>query len=127
VRPFVAACDVLAVCSTTETFSLAALEAMALGKPVVHAKVGGAAEMIRPGDNGFLFPVGDTEALVGKLAILTDRRNRERMGRAARALVEARFSEREMVDRYEQVLLELAGPARNVTDAASGAAPVVTP
>jgi glycosyltransferase involved in cell wall biosynthesis len=109
VGPFVAACDALAVCSTTiETFSLAALEAMALGRPVVHAKIGGAAEMIRPGDNGFLFPVGDTQALVGKLGILADRGDCQRMGRAARALVEARFSEREMVDRYEQVLLDLA-------------------
>src|SRR5437870_10988094 len=36
VRPWLAACDALVLCSLTEAFSLAALEAMALGKPVVH-------------------------------------------------------------------------------------------
>src|SRR5262249_14701417 len=53
VRPWLAACDALVLCSFTEAFSLAAIEAMALGKPVVHADVGGAAEMIVPGWNGF--------------------------------------------------------------------------
>ncbi len=105
VRPYVAACDVVALCSLTETFSLAAIEAMALGKPVVHSDVGGAAEMISPGRNGFLFPVGNTQAFVDRLARLADRAVAERMGGAARATVEAYFSEKTMVDRYEQLLL----------------------
>jgi len=74
---------------------------------VVHSDIGGAAEMIRPGENGFLFPVGDTEALVDRLARLSHRADRERMGRKARETVEARFSERAMVDRYERLLLDL--------------------
>ena len=111
VRPYIGACDAMALCSFTEAFSLAAIEAMALGKPVVHSDVGGAAEMIVPGRNGFLFPVGDTVALVDKLSVLADRGLSERMGRQARASVEAHFSERSMVDRYERVLLELSGVA----------------
>jgi len=107
IRPCIAACDAMALCSFTEAFSLAAIEAMALSKPLVHSDVGGAAEMIVPGRNGFLFPVGDTRALVDKLAILADRTVSRRMGNDARATVEARFSERTMVDRYEQMLLEL--------------------
>jgi glycosyltransferase involved in cell wall biosynthesis len=108
VRPYVAACDAMALCSdAVETFSLAALEAMALGRPVIHSDIGGAAEMIRPGENGFLFPVGDTEALIDRLRRLLDRADRERMGRKAREMVEARFSERGMVDRYERMLLDL--------------------
>jgi glycosyltransferase involved in cell wall biosynthesis len=108
VRPFVAAADAVVLCSeTVETFSLAALEAMALGKPVVLSEIGGAAEMIRPGENGFLFPVGDTGALVDRLARLVDHRERERMGSRARAKVQALFSETTMVDRYEQLLAEL--------------------
>ena len=59
VRPFVAASDAVAVCSVTEGSSLASLEAMALCKPVVHSNVGGAAEMIHPGYNGFLFRAND--------------------------------------------------------------------
>ena len=108
VRPLIGACDAMALCSTAvETFSLAALEAMALARPVVHAELGGAADMIRPGADGQLFPVGDTAALVERLAALAAREARARIGAAARATVEARFSERAMVERYENTLLEL--------------------
>lgn len=107
VRPFLQACDVVALTSFTEAFSLAAIEAMALGRPIVHSDVGGAAELVRPGRNGFLFPVGDTEALVERLAQLAVEDSRRRMGERARGAVEAHFSERTMVDRYEQMLLAL--------------------
>ena len=114
VRPLVGACDAVVLCSTAvETFSLAALEAMALSRPVVHSELGGAAEMIRPGINGFLFPVGDTVALVERLVKLADRRLCERMGMQARQDVEARFSERAMVERYEATFLELATTRSN--------------
>jgi glycosyltransferase involved in cell wall biosynthesis len=108
VRPLVSICDAMALCSTSiETFSLAALESMALGRPVVHADLGGGAELVEPGRNGFLFPPGDTAALTERLAQLADPAARGRMGRRARETVETRFTERAMVDRYEQVFLEL--------------------
>jgi glycosyltransferase involved in cell wall biosynthesis len=109
VRPFLAASDAVALCSTSvETFSLAALEAMALGLPVVLSAIGGAADMVRPGIEGHLFPAGDTGALVARLAALADPAVRARMGAAARATVEARFTERAMVDSYEALLQGLA-------------------
>ena len=108
VRPYLEACDVLALCSVTEAFSLAAIEAMALRKPVVHSDVGGAAEMIVPGKNGFLFPVGDTCALVQCLGRLADAEACRLMGDRARGVVEAFFSETAMVDKYERLLGELA-------------------
>ena len=108
VRPLLCAADAVALCSTSvETFSLAALEAMALGRPVVLSDIGGAAEMVRPGCEGFLFPAGDTAALVERLAALQDEGLRRRMGAAARETVEARFSERAMVERYEGLLRQL--------------------
>lgn len=110
VRPFIAAIDVAVLCSTAvETFSLAALEAMALGKPVVLTDIGGAAEMVFPGRNGFLFPVGDTGALVARLATLAEPGMAVNMGRNALVVVQALFSEATMVDRYEKTLLELCG------------------
>ena len=112
VRPSLNACDVVAVPSLTETFSLAALEAMALERPVVHAEVGGAAEMIRHGGDGLLFPVGDRAALVEHLASLAQHGARRDMGARARQTVETRFSESAMVDRYEATLSELAIPRR---------------
>jgi glycosyltransferase involved in cell wall biosynthesis len=117
VRPFIAACDAVAQCSFTEAFSLAALEAMAFSKPVVHSDVGGAAEMIFPGRNGFLFPVGDTRALVDKLAILADRTVSRRMGQNAREAVEALFPEKTMVDQYERLLLALGGKCSGAEEA----------
>lgn len=117
VRPYVAACDVITLCSFTEAFSLAAVEAMALGKPVVHSDVGGASEMIVPGRNGYLFPVGNTGALVAKLALLADRAVSTGMGRNARQVVETLFSEKAMVDRYERTLLDVcANPLRPGTE-----------
>lgn len=108
VRPLVAACDAIALCSSSvETFSLAALEAMALARPVLHSDIGGAAEMVQPGVNGYLFPVGDGAALVERLAQAAAPGECERMGAAARRTVQARFSEGAMVDRYESMLVEL--------------------
>jgi glycosyltransferase involved in cell wall biosynthesis len=114
VRPCLAASDVVALCSVTEAFSLAAIEAMALGKPVVHSEVGGAAEMIFPGRNGFLFPAGDTAAFVHRLVILADRPTSVRAGRSARSTVELLFSEGRMVDRYEETLHELCATGASV-------------
>jgi len=107
VRPLLAACDAVVLCSLSETFSLAALEAMALGLPVAHSQVGGAAEMIRSGHNGQLFPAGDTAALTEHLAAMAAPGACGRMGAAARETVAARFSECNMVDRYESMLVEL--------------------
>jgi len=57
----------------------------------VLSEIGGAAEMIRPGENGFLFPVGDTGALIDRLARLADHGERERLSGSWRE----RFQEHE--------------------------------
>jgi glycosyltransferase involved in cell wall biosynthesis len=82
---------------------------------VVHSQVGGAAELIETGRNGLLFPAGDTAALVECLRRLCDRDTRLRMGCNARRTAEAAFGEERMVDRYEQLLLELCGSTGAVT------------
>lgn len=107
VRPFIAACDTVVLTSFAEAFPLAAVEAMAMRKPVVHSEVGGAPEMIRPGHEGELFPVRDTAAFVDRLLRLHDAPTRLRMGAIARETVEARFSEAAMIDRYERLLMEV--------------------
>jgi len=112
VRGYVCACDAVALTSFTEALSLAAMEAMALGRPVVHPEVGGAAELIAHGEDGYLFPVGDTAALVERLARLTEAQWRDSMGRAARRKVERQFSERAMVERYESLLAGIASKRR---------------
>jgi glycosyltransferase involved in cell wall biosynthesis len=103
VRPWIAACDVITLCSVTETFSLAALESMAMGRALVLSDVGGAAEMVVPGSNGLLFPPRDTASYVDRLAALSDPDAARRMGANARRIVEQRFAVATMVDRYEQL------------------------
>jgi len=102
VRPLVAACDAMAITSTTETFSLAALEAMALGKPLLMTDVGGAREQVRHGHSGWLVPVGDVNAMAGALARWQDPAAREAMGRRAAAEVRERFELAGMVRGFER-------------------------
>ena len=102
VRPLVAACDAMAITSTTETFSLAALEAMALGKPLLMTDVGGAREQVRHGHNGWLVPVGDVNAMAGALTRWLDPAAREAMGRRAAAEVRERFELAGMVHGFER-------------------------
>lgn len=111
VRPFIAACDCMAIVShQVETFSLAALEAMALGKAMVMSRIGGAAEQVEDGVNGFLFERGDLDALTKALLSLSDRSIRERCGRAAREIVVSRFGHSLMVQKYERLFADLARP-----------------
>jgi glycosyltransferase involved in cell wall biosynthesis len=108
VRPLVAACDAMAITSTTETFSLAALEAMALGKPLLMTDVGGAREQVRHGHNGWLVPVGDVQAMAGALARWLDPAAREAMGQRAAAEVREHFELAGMVQGFERQFSALA-------------------
>lgn len=110
VRAEVAACDVIALVShAVETFSMAALEAMALGRPLLMSRVGGAAEQVEDGVNGLLFPAGDVTALAHSLEVLAEPARREAMGRAARERVERLFAQPTMCQRYAALIESLAG------------------
>jgi glycosyltransferase involved in cell wall biosynthesis len=112
VRPFAACCDVMTLVSHSETFSLAALEAMALAKPVVLSDTGGAAELVVPGEHGFLFPPGDTETLALHLTTLTSHSIRARLGAAAARRVRERFTVWDMAGGFaEQIGRLLQRPA----------------
>jgi glycosyltransferase involved in cell wall biosynthesis len=76
-----------------ENASMAVLEAMAYGKPVIGAAIGGIPEQVRHGETGLLFAPGDVDQLrAAILALAGDRPRRLAMGRAARARLERRFS-----------------------------------
>lgn len=108
VRLAVASCDVITLTSHQETFSLAALEAMALGRPVVMTDVGGAREQIDPGISGYLYPAGDVAALAGHLKTLTAADLRARLGAAASESVRSRYGLAGMVDAFAS---RMWGPA----------------
>ncbi len=109
VRPYLAICDVIVLAShAIETFSIAALEAMAMGKPLVLTRIGGAEEQVIDGRNGFLYEPGDIESLSDKLAALQPEPLRKAMGMASRERVEALFSEERMMEQFERQIQALA-------------------
>ena len=77
--------DICVMPSLTETFGLVALEAQALGTPVVASAVGGLTEVVADGDTGILVAAGQPDAFAEAIAtLLDDPVLRRRMGDAAR-------------------------------------------
>jgi len=96
--------DLFLLPSQTESFGLAALEAMACGVPVVASDVGGISEVVVDGETGFLAAVGDVAGMARHARrLLTDEDLRRRMSHAARHLAETQFRLTPAVDRYEAV------------------------
>lgn len=78
---------------SNEGFSNAVLEDMASGLPLVVSDVGGNAEAVSDGCNGFVIPPGDVGALARALVALHENAGmRREMGRQSRRLVEQQFS-----------------------------------
>ena len=103
VRGALTACDVVALVSKSEAFSIAALEAMAMAKPMMMSDVGGAREQVVDGLNGFLFPVGDVARLANCLRRCADPTRVASMGAAARDRVGQKFSQLTMRNRYAEL------------------------
>lgn len=93
--------DVFAMPSLSEGLSIALLEAMAAGKPVVVTHVGGNPELVVEGEIGYLVPAGDAPSLAQAiLALLGDPSRAARFGVRAKQLVEERFTLGLMADKY---------------------------
>jgi glycosyltransferase involved in cell wall biosynthesis len=108
------AIDVFVLSSNTvECFPMALLEAMAAGRPAVCTGVGAVSEIIAEPATGYIVPPQDPDALADRLVhILSDSQLARRMGRAARARVEERFSLCASVAAAEHALEDLASSGR---------------
>lgn len=118
VRPVLAMLDVFVLPSLyIETFSNAALEAMAMCTPVILSRVGGAAEMVRDGEEGFLIEPGELARRLPELLrrLESDPRLRERMSACARRRVESDFGFHDMVERYADLVRRFGARAGEVT------------
>jgi len=92
-RDYYSAGDVAVTTPWYEPYGLTPLEAMACGRPVIGAAVGGIKFTVQHGVTGFLVPPRDPEALAARLAeVLTQPALGLRLGQAARARVEREFT-----------------------------------
>ncbi len=101
---------VLSTSIEPEAFGRVAVEAQAMGRPVVATAHGGSCETVAEGEGGWLYPPGDAAALaaaIGKTLDL-DPSQRAHMGLAGRARAHSRFTVRQMqeatLDVYERAM-----------------------
>jgi glycosyltransferase involved in cell wall biosynthesis len=110
--PLLTQADAFVLASSQEGFSLATIEAMQAGVPVVATRSGGPEEILRHGETGLLVPVNDAAALADAIGlVLHDPALAERLTAAAREDAVRRFSLDAMVSAYEQLYRQLLPPA----------------
>jgi N-acetyl-alpha-D-glucosaminyl L-malate synthase BshA len=104
IRDYLSVGDLLLLPSLSESFGLAALEAMACEVPVVATRVGGLPEVVEEGGCGYLFEVGDIEGMSrAAVRILADEAERRRLGRRGREIALSRFTSERIIPQYEDL------------------------
>jgi glycosyltransferase involved in cell wall biosynthesis len=109
IAPIVALFDVSVLSSYDhEGCSNAILEAMGLGKPVVATNVGGNAELVTDGENGYVAPAQSPEPLAARVSeLLTNPEQARAMGERGRERFRRDFTLPTMVKQYEDLYTEL--------------------
>ena len=98
--------DVFVLPSETESFGLAALEAMAMGVPVISSNSGGIPEVNIHGFSGYLSDVGDVDDMANNLLDILDENNLNRF--RANALKQAGvFTISKILPMYEDIYTKL--------------------
>ena len=106
--PVLRCSDLFLLPSETESFGLAALEAMSCGVPVIASNVGGLPEVISDGVDGFLVPVGAFQEMAEKsLLLLNDKARQQRFSDSCRQKVLSKYSLTQIVDMYQSYYYEL--------------------
>jgi glycosyltransferase involved in cell wall biosynthesis len=104
-------CDVLIVPSIwPEPFARVVLEGMVSRMVVVATPTGGTGEIVADGENGLLFPAGDSSALAQRILSLAENPSlRKKLAEAGWQTVMQHYTKTGMLDAYEKFLLETPG------------------
>ena len=120
VGDLLAACDFVALPSLREGLSIALLEAMAAGKPIVATSIGSHAELASQSEIAVLVPPSNARALADAMVRLAnDDALKTRLGYNARALYEKHYTEARMLDSYRELYAGLPGAASEAADIAA--------
>ena len=104
IEKLLAISDLFLLPSEKENFSLSALEAMSCGVPVIATRVGGMAEMIDNGKDGYLFDVGDIDGMAeAGIKLLDDKDSYKKISAAAQKKAKEGFSPEIIVPQYEKL------------------------
>ena len=109
VRDFLCQSDVFVLSSLSEGSSVATMEAMATGLPVVVTDVGGMAEIVRDGHDGFVVPSRDPAALAAAVTRLLASDVRRDVGKRASVRARSGFDAAAQLDRLVGLYAELVG------------------
>lgn len=98
--PFYSALDLFVLPSHREGIPRACMEAAASGLPVIASNIRGCREVVRDGESGLLFPVGNSEALAEAIAkLISNRACAQEMGANGRRHIVQYFDERQVLGR----------------------------
>jgi N-acetyl-alpha-D-glucosaminyl L-malate synthase BshA len=101
IADYLSVADLLLITSETESFGLAALEALACEVPVIATRVGGLPEVVRDGENGYLVGVGDVDAMAEwAVELLVDSDRRREFGRVGREWAVAQYNTEHVIPQY---------------------------
>lgn len=102
VEEYLNAADAGLYTSESESFGLSILETLFHSRPVVAFRIGGIPEVVIDGENGFLHPFGDVEAMARSISRLADSPQLAReLGERGRQRAEANFTADRIVPEYE--------------------------
>lgn len=112
-RHLLAQADVFLLPSTQEGFSLATVEAMLAGVPVIATRSGGPEEIIVPGRNGTLISCAAPGEIATAIAATLRNPQTKEMVQMAKKDAETQFSLEQMIDQYKSLYVSLTGSARS--------------
>lgn len=103
-EPYYECMDVFTLTSRSESCSMAILEAMNHSLPIAATEVGGNAELVENGRNGFLSPSGEKDELVKNFELLiSDSELRLRMSRRSKEIINQKFNLTKIIAELETV------------------------
>jgi glycosyltransferase involved in cell wall biosynthesis len=101
-------CDIFAFPTRAEAFGISAVEASAVGLPVIATHIGGLSDIVADGETGFVVPPDDLPMLLDRLKLLiADQELRDKLGSEGRKRVEERFDAQKNAVQFGNIVISM--------------------